>query len=308
LYFLDKFIYKSSIYDVEGDFMFSISRETRFWIYISLFSLLIWTLYWTYPSSLERIYDILISGQAFVGASFGGLMYAWMEVSGSIGTLVRSIGIVLGIVVLYFMSAKNKSFMDVKKLLATALFIEAFYYFMVAFPAGVFMTTVGYGSEYITLGVSYLLQFLFTTPFLLILGLEVYRHKQNQGGIIKWAGFAFVGYIAALWVNSVFRWFDMIAAEGISVFFSGIRAVGVLNAFIFMSLAVVFGVLGVYYLLKGKKVGVKWAGLALCMVGLHYLIYLIYSYYGGMINFVMFVEVWAIPLLGLGISILRKKS
>jgi hypothetical protein len=74
-----------------------------------------------------------------------------------------------------------------------------------------------------------------------------------------------------------------------------------------MSLAVVFGVLGVYYLQKIKKIAIRWAGLALAMVGLHYLIYLVYSYYGGMISYVMIVEVWAIPLLGLGISILRKK-
>ena len=69
----------------------------------------------------------------------------------------------------------------------------------------------------------------------------------------------------------------------------------------------VFGVLSVNYLLKEKKSGFRWAGLALTMVGLHYLIYLLYSYVGGMINFVLIVEVWAIPLLGLGVSIVRKK-
>jgi hypothetical protein len=289
--------------------MFSTSRETKFWIYISLFSLLVWTLYWTYPSSLERIYDVLISGQVFGGGSFGvgGLMYTWMEVSGAIGTLVRSIGVVLGLVALYLLSAKNKSLMDVKKLLAGALFIEAFYYFMVGFPSGIFMTSVGYRGQYVTLGVAYFLQFLFTTPFLVILGLKIYGYKQDAGDFIKWVGFAFVGYIGALWSNSVFRWFDMISTDGLSVFFTGIRAVGALNAFLVMSLAVVFGVLGFYYLLKGKKVASRWAGLALGMVGLHYLIYLVYSYFGGMINFVMIVEVWAIPLLGLGVSIVRKK-
>ncbi len=124
--------------------MLSISRETKFWIFISLLSLLIWTLYWTIPSSIERIYDILISGQTFPSDSFVGLMYAWMEVSGAIGTLVRSIGIVIGIVALCLLSLKNKSFTDVRKLVAMGLFIEAFYYFMVGFPSGIFMTTIGY--------------------------------------------------------------------------------------------------------------------------------------------------------------------
>ena len=136
--------------------------------------------------------------------------------------------------------------------------------------------------------------------------MKVFRHKKNRIDWFKWAGFAFVGYIGALWVNSVFRWFDMISAEGLSVFLTGIRAVGSLNAFVVMSLALVFGVLSVYQLLNGRKIGVRWAGLALVMVGLHYFIYLLYSYFGGMIDFVLLVEVWAIPLLGLGVSVVRK--
>ena len=141
----------------------------------------------------------------------------------------------------------------------------------------------------------------------MILGLKIYRGKQNKKGFLKWIGFAFVGYIVALWSNSVFRWFDMISTDGLSVFFTGIRAIGSLNAFIVMSLAVLFGVLGAHYLLDKQKTAIKWFGLALTMIGLHYLIYLVYSYFGGMINFVLIVEIWAISLLGLGVSIIRKK-
>ena len=286
--------------------MISINREIKFWILVSLLSLLLWTLYWTIPSSLERIVD-LISGQSFPGESFGGVMYVWMEVSAAIGTTVRSIGVVFGIIVIYFLSFGNRNFKDVKKLVAGGLLIEAFYYFTLGFPSGLYMTTGGYGGAFVTLGVSYLLQFLFTTPLLLILGVKVFSQKKKGSDWLKWASFAFVGYIGALWVNSVFRWLDMISAEGLSVFLTGIRAVGSLNAFIVMSLAVVFGVLSVNYLLKEKKNGFRWAGLALAMVGLHYLIYLLYSYVGGMGNFVLIAEVWAIPLLGLGVSIARKK-
>ena len=159
--------------------MISINREIKFWILVSLISLLLWTLYWTIPSSLERIID-LISGQSIPGESFGGLMYVWMEVSAAIGTTVRSIGVVFGIIVLYLLNFGNKNFMDVKKLVAGGLLIEAFYYFMLGFPSGVYMTTGGYGGAFWTLGVSYLLQFLFTTPLLLILGVKVFRHKKNR--------------------------------------------------------------------------------------------------------------------------------
>ena len=101
----------------------------------------------------------------------------------------------------------------------------------------------------------------------------------------------------------------MISADGLSVFLTGSRAVGSLNAFIVMSLAIIFSSIGVYYLLKRKRNPRFWIGLSLVMVGLHYLVYLIYTYYyGGMISSVMLQEVWAIPLLGLGVALLRKKS
>lgn len=288
--------------------MFSTNRESKIWIFITLLSLLIWTLYWTIPSSIERIIDILITGQTFSYESNIGSMYVWMEISGAIGTITRNIGIILGIIALYLLSLKNKSFTEVKKLVSAALFIEAFYYFMVGVPSGTFMTTIGYGGQFVTLGISYFLQFLFTTPFLVILGLQIHRNKQNEIRFLKWVGFAFIGYIAALWLNSVFRWFDMISSDGLSVFFKGLRAVGSLNAFIGMSLAMIFSLVGVYYLHKSSKNTIKWASFALIMIGLHYIIYLVYSYFGGMIGFVLIVEVWAIPLLGLGISIYRDQT
>lgn len=289
--------------------MISINREIKFWILVSLISLLLWTVYWTIPSSLERIVD-LISGQPIPGESFGGVMYVWMEVSGAIGTTVRSLGVLFGIIVLYLLSFRNKSFLDVKKLVVGGLLIEAFYYFMVGFPSGVFMTTIGYGGEAVTLGMAYLLQFLFTTPFLVILSVKIYRKNENKKEIkfLKWIALAFVGYVITLWSNSVFRWFDMVGSEGLSFFSTGIRTIGALNAFVTMTLAVIFSIIGASYVLRGKKNPSFWVGLSVIMVGIHYLIYLVYSiYFGGMINSVMLVEVWAIPLLGLGVSIVRKK-
>ena len=47
--------------------------------------------------------------------------------------------------------------------------------------------------------------------------------------------------------------------------------------------------------------------LALFAVGLHYLLYVVYSYFGGMLAFVLLVEVWTIPLIGLGFFIIRKR-
>jgi hypothetical protein len=255
---------------------------------------------------LDHVVDFIL-GDFTGGENITGWMYVWMEVSGAIGTILRNFGIIIGIVVLGIMISKSKRFEDVKKWVGLALFIEAFYYFMVGFPSGVFMTTVGYGGAFVTLGISYLLQFLSTVPFLIILGLKVTMGKYKENGFRLWVGFAFVGYVLALGVNSMFRWFDMISAEGFSVFFSGIRAFGVLNALVLMPLAIFFSVFAAFRLINKKKTAYRWLGLALFAVGLHYLLYVVYSYFGGMLAFVLLVEVWTIPLIGLGVSIIRNR-
>jgi hypothetical protein len=52
----------------------------------------------------------------------------------------------------------------------------------------------------------------------------------------------------------------------------------------------------------------KWAGLAFAMVGLYYSVYAVYSYYGNMMSWVWLVDIWTIPLLGLGIALAVTKT
>jgi len=285
--------------------MLTIGRNIKVWIFVTLCSLLLWVIYWI-PSSLSRVYDFVFLS----GGGFGGWMYTWMELSGAIGTIVRSVGVIFGLYVLFLIRSCGKRVFDVKKWIVSALIIEAFYYAMVGFPSGTFMLSSGYGGAYRTLGAAYALQFLFTTPLLIVLAITLHRAKQDSQGFKswRWAGAVFAGYIGALWTNSVFRWFDMVADEGLAFFSVGIRTVGALNAFVLMSLALVFALIGAYSLVRNKDSAVRWFGASLALVGLHYLIYLIYSYLGGMITFVMIVEVWSIPLLGLGLSLLKMRK
>jgi hypothetical protein len=122
------------------------------------------------------------------------------------------------------------------------------------------------------------------------------------------AGLAFSGYVGALWANSVFRWFDMVASEGLSFFSIGLRTLGSLNAFLVMTLALFSSAVSAYYLSKKNRVAMKWIGLTLFLVGLHFLVYFVYSYFGGMLNFVMVVEIWTIPLIGLGLALFRRND
>ena len=43
------------------------------------------------------------------------------------------------------------------------------------------------------------------------------------------------------------------------------------------------------------------------MLGRHFVIYLVYNAVGGMLDFAILTEVWAVSLLGLGLSIIRHK-
>jgi hypothetical protein len=75
-----------------------------------------------------------------------------------------------------------------------------------------------------------------------------------------------------------------------------------------MSLALVFTVIGAFSLAKKDfRSSFKWLGLAFTLVGLHYLFYVLYSYFVGMLGFLVITEIWTIPLLGLGLTMLKTK-
>jgi hypothetical protein len=74
-----------------------------------------------------------------------------------------------------------------------------------------------------------------------------------------------------------------------------------------MALAVVFAVVWAFSLIKKKEPMNRWLGLSLTMIGLHYTIYVITSYFLGTIKSVWLVEIWTIPVLGLGLTILLSR-
>ncbi|MCK5628756.1 hypothetical protein KAI12_04745 [Candidatus Bathyarchaeota archaeon] len=281
---------------------FSPSSGVKAWIVISLCSLLVWILYWL-PSTFERYYNFIFVSWHYYGDR------NWMYAIAGIGLIGRLVGVLLALASAYLLWGKAKNFFDVKNLVAASLSLESVY-FLSLLPVPWLLITGGYqvfGS--VSLAMTYLLQILLTAPFLAILAAKV-KNYQSPNGFKdwKWAGIAFVGYTAALWVNSVFRWFDMVARDGVAVFFSGITGLGALNAFVLMSLAVVFAVVGAYLLGKQKQAtALKWLGLSLATVGLHFLLHLVYSYYVGVLSYVWLVDIWTIPLLGLGISMLKTK-
>lgn len=288
--------------------MASVGRAVKAWIFVSLCSLLVWILRWM-PGNLERFYNIVfVSWDYYPRIVVRGSMYFLATV----GMVARLVGVILGLVSVYMVWKDNKGSFQIRKWVATALALESVY-FASFIPAVIWLFALGSGSGTFsyTFAISYFLQILLTVPFLAVLVFKVYNYERGSNGFQswKWVGIAFSGYVAALWANSVMRWFDMIFADGLDFLLSGIDGLGFLNALIFMSFGVIFSVIGAFSLAKQEIGSAKrWLGLSLAMVGLHYVIYVVYSYLIDALIWVWLIDTWAIPLLGLGISLLKMKQ
>lgn len=278
---------------------------SKSWILISLCSLLAWILYWL-PSSIERFYNVI-----FISVDYYSLNRFWIYMPAGVGMLAHLIAVIIGLLSLILIWKGSTSFFDLRNWVALSLVLEGIYYASL-FPSGLWLTTGFFGSfdfGITPLGAAYILQVVFTVPFLIVLAIKIRKYTKESIRFDgwKWVGFAFLGYVVAFWSNSVFRWFDMIIGDGLGVFFFGVAGVGALNAFVFMSFAVVFAVIGLFSFVQ-KKLGsaFRWVSLSLVLVGLHYVIYVVYSYFVSAINSVMLIDVWAIPLFGLGLFLWRR--
>ena len=154
-------------------------------------------------------------------------------------------------------------------------------------------------------GIGYLLQVILTFPFLLILAIKLYKSSSDTFNSPKLVALTFVGYIIALWVNSVFHWIGLLVTQGPSILF-GESSILAWNALILMTLAVISSIIAGLYLSKNRVP--TWIGLALTLVGLHFLIYLIYHLLTDSLAAIWLTDIWAIGFLGLGISIMITKS
>ncbi len=217
----------------------------------------------------------------------------------------RFIAGVLGLAAAYLLWAKGKPFLRVKNLIALSLFLEGLY-FLLWIPSVWFLLRPGFINN-LPLAINYVLQILFTVPFLwaLVFKVATYRESNQKPVLSKFVAVAFVGYVAALAVNEVSRWTSMISAETLKFLFEGIHAVGFLNAIVLMPLGVVLAIVWAVRLFQQKECSaIMWLGASLAVVGLNYVIFVIYSYFANSLNSLPLVDVWTIPLLGLGIALM----
>jgi hypothetical protein len=289
-----------------------VGRHVNTWIFITLCSLLGWIIYWL-PAGIYRFFSF--DGTPWeIAIQEYGLLFMVMELSAAVGMLLRFVGVFLAILAIkefwpQNVWNRNKSFFEVKNWISSALVLEAIYYALLL-PSGLLM--VGFNSfrslASFLLGIDYLLMVFFTVPFLLILAVKSYKSRIEGFRAWRWTAATLVAYITALWANSVFKWLDRIIIDGFAFFYVGMNALGALNSLVLMSLALIFSIIGAFSLAK-QDLGssFKWLGLAFTMVGLHYLVYVLYSYFVGMLGFLVIAEIWAIPLLGLGLTMVKTK-
>jgi hypothetical protein len=278
--------------------MVSAGRSVKLWLAITLFSLLVWLFYW-----LAKTPSLPASYINNLGIVF------W---AGLIGQVAFFVGAILGLVSLFLLWRLAKPFTKIRGLVAAAIFCASLYY--LGFAPSVYWLMRPSAVVYSPfLGAAYLLQILLATPFFIVLAVKVknYNGPVSKPSLLKWSGIALLGFTGALWANAVLRWFDMLFSPqgGATFLFSGIRAVGFFDAVILMSLAVVFAAFGSYRFVKQKaNSAMKMLGFSLAVVGLQYTIFVVYAYVVNAWTLALLIDVWAAPLLGLGISLMIQKN
>jgi len=276
-----------------------ITNAVKVTIVATLLSLFIYNAY-ILTGSLEILLGYLRGVQgdvnyvAFVGTAF------W---AGWVSLIARLMGLVFALSSLYLLWIPLP-FLRVKKLVSAAIILEGIN-FLGLVPSLWFLlrpTMFGIPSS---LGYGYLIQILFTVPFLWMLAYQIAKYQTNGQKKRLWqaAALAFVGYTIALVTNEVSRWASMLSIASLR-FIEGIRAVGFYNAIVFMPFAIVFAVIGAYQLFRlNERSALQRLGASLIVIGLNYTLYLAYVYLVGSLNTLPLVDIWTLPLLFLGIAL-----
>jgi hypothetical protein len=281
--------------------MATIARSVKITLSISLLSLLIYVIYvlrgsylifFDYLSNLPSAVNYVM----FVGPAF------WAS---HVGITARFIGVLLGLAAVFLLWMKSYPFRQVRPFVAAALVLEAVSFiglvpslWLLLNPdSRIFTSNLGYG---------YLIQIVFVVPTLLALAYIVasYRGATQRTLLLRIGATAFVGYVVALVANEVSRWVSMLSLESLQ-FVGGIRAIGLVNAVVFMPFAIVFATIGAWRLFRHKIISSsRWFGASLVVIGLNYCIYLGFAYLVNALNTLPVVDIWTIPLAALGAALI----
>jgi hypothetical protein len=273
-------------------------RAIKIWAFITVCSFFTYSLYF-FINTLQYTW------QTYNLGARDPYLY---RLTSSIGVTFRLLGAILAMISIYLIwRYKTNSFPKVKNIISAALLFEGIYYlsFLPSIPRLI------YFGNFISLALSYSLQISLTFPLLTILSLKMMTTSEDNSvntGLLKWIAAASVGYIAALWTNNVLRWFDMVWAFGIEFVLAGVTYFGFFNGILILTLSMIFALAGFFSIIKKGNINTKLWGLSLIMAGIHFLLYLIYSIYVDALSYALLNEIWTVPLIGLGLTVLKLKD
>ena len=280
----------------------ALSRWSKIWIVATLLSLLVYDTRWLYG-----VFNLLY--QHLAANPFAEVLryQFWVDyvLTGVIGDGIRLAAVVLGLISAYLVwGPRREDFSSVKKNVARGVLFEGIY-FLTLLPISIIFVTRDSAP---ILMIAFIIQILMVSPVLIVLSRKIYGYTEvSKANVIKWLCIAGLVYLAGILINNVFRWFSMAASAGLDFILGGITSLGFLSTVITLSLSLVFAVTGAYALLRkdNKKLSTRLFALALIMVGLHFVIFIVYSAITNSLNFVWLTEIWPVALLGLGIGMLK---
>ncbi len=282
------------------------SRSIGFWVFLNLLSVFLFNLYWFTRSSVGQAYVLIIGG---FPSNYEDQTYWISHIFSDFGTVLCFFGLLVGMWCVYLVwGARKKSFSGVRNMISISAATVGLFY-LAFFPSGFWLLTVRPIPQTL-LALSYFAQPLLATPVLFALAFKVAR--DGKGGfcnsLFNWFVAAYVGIIAALWVSDLFVWFQILDIFGISFLQTGGAILGFLNSAILSSASLVSAIAASFSILKKTtlKVSIWLVGLSMVFMGMHFIFYVVYYASVGALSSVMLGNLWALPLLGLGVDILRK--
>ena len=227
-----------------------------------------------------------------------------LHVIASVGLIARFVGAFYTVFLAFsFLKAKSSLPSSFRGNVCKALLCEGIYY--LSFLPGVYCFLISESYPYPFIEASYLIQILLVSPLFVVLGLKVQAQASSLDKLSRLVGAAALCCLIAMWIINEFKWLE--ALIPLSSALAPLVVIGFSNTTFTSLLSIAFAFAGILPILrKSGSINLRMCGLSLTLLGLQSLIFMLYSVAVGALKFVLLSEIWPIPTIGLGISLLMK--
>jgi hypothetical protein len=253
-------------------------------------------------SAINQIYQNVAGYLAQYGFSFWRVYWLSSELVSEAGLMVRFAASCF-FLAFTFVLLKRKEF--ALTYLRKAVFLEAIQYlFFIPFLGYLYLRPDASTAHYLVV-VSYGIQILLVTPSFLILYTKLRNPHANPIQLFKGVAVAAVSFLFALWIKHFL--FSLYALP--INFGEPLLLVGTLNSIFTLLIASLLLLFAFMPLLKENRLfNPKLAGAALCCAGAYFIVYLLISIANNTYLYALaLTELWAVSLLILGISLMKKQ-